>query len=667
MTGTEMADSLSRCIAQSEYPVCTIHAVPEPPGPMVCDVNEAFARLIGCPSEQLIATRAGMPPAPLGERGMIDNLRANLSADSCRVAVVWGLRRDGIAYQVDCSVLPTRAPGGEGDYLVCIYSDVNSSLAARQSLLDETEKLQALIASVWVPQSLEPCDAAPGPQQATAATRDTLEREAGRPRGGVAFIDHQRRIQRIDAAFETIQGQSADEIIGHDIERFYVDHASFERMGAQAYGRRRCDADPSIYCAVFEASRDAVMLMAAEGYFTAVNPAALALFEVHDSGQFLRGYATPAALSPTTQPDGQPSADATQRWTQHAVDCGQSLFEWYHETATGRVFPAEVQLSRIDLGDDVIVQMMVRDISEKKAAIKALQQARDQTEAYFHTAPVMILFMDITGAITEINEYGCELIGLPREAIVGTRWFDAFLPAEEKSRLEGVFAALRRGDTQQTEYHENHIVTAKGEKRVIAFRNAPFRDTTGQVTGILASGVDITRQREAEAHLEYRAAHDELTGVWNRWRMIELLNAEMQRVQRHGGVFSLILFDVDHFKRVNDRYGHDAGDTVLQTLAALANQRLRRVDALARWGGEEFLVLLPATDEASGYKVAEALRCGVEGADLGVPTPVTISLGVVGCYGHETLRALIKRVDDCMYAGKRAGRNRTVQQGPQPD
>lgn len=667
MAGTDMADSLSRCIAQSDYPVCTIRAVPEPPGSMVCDINEAFARLTGCPSEQLIATRAGMPPAPLGERGMIENLRANLSADSCRVAVVWGLRRDAIAYQVDWSVLPLSAPSGDVDYLVCIHSDVNSSLAARQSLLDETEKLQALIASVWVPQPLEPGDAAPGPQQAAAATGDMVERKAGRPRRGVAFIDHQRRIQRVDAALEAILGRSAEEIIGQDIERFYVDHASFERMGAQAYARRGFDADPSIYRAVFEASRDAVMLMNVDGHFIAANPAALALFEVHDSVRFLRDYGTPAVLSPTTQPDGERSAEATQCWVQHTVDCGQSFFEWYHETATGRVFPAEVQLSRVDRGNAVMVQMLVRDISEKKADTEALEQTRKQTETYFQTAPVMILFMDLNGAITEINQFGCELIGLPREAIIGTRWFDAFLPPEEKSRLEGVFTALRRGDTEQTEYYENRVVTAKGEKRVIAFRNVPFRDAAGQVTGILASGVDITRQREAEAHLEYRAAHDELTGIWNRWRMIELLNAEMQRVQRHGGVFSLILFDVDHFKRVNDRYGHDAGDTVLKTLAALANQRLRRVDALARWGGEEFLVLLPATDEASGYKVAEALRCGVEGADLGVPTPVTISLGVVDCDGHETLRALIKRVDDCMYAAKRAGRNRTVQQGARPD
>ncbi|WP_198515262.1 sensor domain-containing diguanylate cyclase [Spiribacter roseus] len=654
MTDTDMADSLSRCIAQSEYPVCTARLVPEQPGPVVSDLNRAFARLTGCSRAQLLGTRPVPSLAPLGEPALIDALKANLSTDTPCVAVVWGLRRDGIAYQVRWSVLPFSASGGDVDHLVWMHSDVDPALAARQSLLDETQRLQALIESAVVPRSPGAGDAAPRPQPATGSTGDAVPLAAGRPGAGVAFIDHQRRIKRVDAALEAILGRSAEEMIDQDIERFYTLRGEFDR-------------DPSIYRAVFEASRDAVMLMAAEGYFMAVNPAALALFEVHDSGQFLRGYATPAALSPTTQPDGEPSADATQRWTQHALDCGQSLFEWYHETATGRVFPAEVQLSRIDLDDDVIVQMMVRDISEKKAAIKALQQARGQTEAYFHTAPVMILFMDITGAITEINEYGCELIGLPREAIVGTRWFDAFLPAEEKSRLEGVFAALRRGDTQQTEYHENHIVTAKGEKRVIAFRNAPFRDTTGQVTGILASGVDITRQREAEAHLEYRAAHDELTGVWNRWRMTELLNAEMQRVQRHGGVFSLILFDVDHFKWVNDQYGHAAGDTVLKTLAVLVSQRLRRVDALARWGGEEFLVLLPATDEASGYKVAEALRCGVEGADLGVPTPVTISLGVVDCDGHETLRALIKRVDDCMYAGKRAGRNRTVQQEARPD
>jgi len=219
---------------------------------------------------------------------------------------------------------------------------------------------------------------------------------------------------------------------------------------------------------------------------------------------------------------------------------------------------------------------------------------------------------------------------------------------------------LRRGDTETTEYHENQVVTANGKKRFIAFHNVLFRDSAGQIKGILASGIDVTRQREAEADLEYRAAHDELTGLCNRWRMMELLNAETQRVQRHGGVFSLVLFDVDKFKRINDEHGHDAGDTVLKLLAALVTQRLRKVDGFARWGGEEFLVLLPATDHAGGYKLAETLRRCVEGADFGAAGRVTISLGVVASGGDETVRQLLKRVDDRMYTGKRAGRNRTA-------
>ena len=652
--------SLSGCIAQSDYPVCISSAALEPPGPTLCDINDAFARLIGCSRAELIGLTQRPRPEPLVERAVLEALKANLSAKDTYAGVIWGMRRDGIAHQVEWSVLALNVLGDDVDHLAWMRCDVNPGLAARQSLLDETERLYTLIQSVAESRSLDVDHPSRMAEGDTKATNHPVWLGPEGSRMGIAFIDRRRRICQVTSSLEAILGYSADEMIGCELEQFYVDHATLERLGAQAYARRGFGQDVLTYRAVFEGSRDAVILAAADGFFTAANPAALALFEVGGSAQFLREYGTPAALSPAIQPDGQCSADSAQRWIQKALDCGHSLFEWYHETASGRVFPAEVQLSRVDLDDGAIIQVTIRDISEKKAAMEALRQARDEAEAYFQAVPVMVLCMDLNGYVTQINQFGCDLLGLSREAIIGTPWFDGFLPPEERPELEHVFAALRRDDTETTEYHENQVVTANGKIRFIAFRNVLFRDSAGQIKGILASGIDVTRQREAEADLEYRAAHDELTGLCNRWRMMELLNAETQRVQRHGGVFSLVLFDVDKFKRINDEHGHDAGDTVLKLLAALVTQRLRKVDGFARWGGEEFLVLLPATDHAGGYKLAETLRRCVEGADFGAAGRVTISLGVVASGGDETVRQLLKRVDDRMYTGKRAGRNRTA-------
>ncbi len=207
---------------------------------------------------------------------------------------------------------------------------------------------------------------------------------------------------------------------------------------------------------------------------------------------------------------------------------------------------------------------------------------------------------------------------------------------------------------------ENAINTAAGDRQLIAFRNALLRDAAGQVEGILASGVDVTEQRRLEADLAYQASHDPLTGLYNRRRMTELLDAEIRRAWRHGTVFSVILFDIDHFKVVNDQHGHDVGDAVLQELAAVVARRLRDIDHFARWGGEEFLVLLPETDLAGAHRAAEDLRALISATDFTGVARVTISLGVAALDEGETVQGLLKRVDDNAYAAKTRGRNRVV-------
>ena len=162
------------------------------------------------------------------------------------------------------------------------------------------------------------------------------------------------------------------------------------------------------------------------------------------------------------------------------------------------------------------------------------------------------------------------------------------------------------------------------------------------------------------------AIQDGMTGIHNRRFFMEFLDREIAVANRHGHPLTLVMFDVDHFKHVNDTYGHLAGDAVLKDLAGRIRPRIRREDLFARYGGEEFACVLPSTQLPGGVVFADHLRliiaerpCSFDGTLI----PFTISLGVTTLSGREMdidAAALIKRADDNLYAAKHRGRNRVV-------
>lgn len=166
------------------------------------------------------------------------------------------------------------------------------------------------------------------------------------------------------------------------------------------------------------------------------------------------------------------------------------------------------------------------------------------------------------------------------------------------------------------------------------------------------------RLAKANRALEWRASHDPLTGLWNRQRLETELDEELERSARYNTPCSLIMLDADHFKAVNDAHGHDAGDRVLVRLGRVLASEVRGPDRVARWGGEEFMVLLPQTDLAAAAGTAERLRARVAGSDAGDGLGITASLGVASCRDPDQRSALLKRLDDALYRAKEEGRNR---------
>lgn len=164
---------------------------------------------------------------------------------------------------------------------------------------------------------------------------------------------------------------------------------------------------------------------------------------------------------------------------------------------------------------------------------------------------------------------------------------------------------------------------------------------------------------EAKASLASMAETDPLTGIGNRRRFISVAEYELARAKRDQTPLSVLMFDIDHFKRLNDRHGHATGDAVLVAIAARCAARLRRTDVVSRWGGEEFVVLLAGTALSTACSVAESLRAAIAELPLDrVPEGVTISIGVAQTDGMETgLDDLLAAADRQLYAAKAAGRN----------
>ncbi|KAF0117630.1 MAG: diguanylate cyclase [Rhodospirillaceae bacterium] len=161
---------------------------------------------------------------------------------------------------------------------------------------------------------------------------------------------------------------------------------------------------------------------------------------------------------------------------------------------------------------------------------------------------------------------------------------------------------------------------------------------------------------------DYMATTDSLTGIRNRLKFIQVMEGEILRHHRHGAPLSLVMFDIDHFKRINDTFGHDAGDIVLKRVAATISERVRVTDTFARWGGEEFILLLPGTDGRAAGQLVEQLRASIAAIDFGPVGQVTASFGTTGFQDSDDVTTFCHRVDQALYSAKHGGRNQVCAQ-----
>ncbi|MFA7384244.1 MAG: GGDEF domain-containing protein [Desulfurivibrionaceae bacterium] len=204
------------------------------------------------------------------------------------------------------------------------------------------------------------------------------------------------------------------------------------------------------------------------------------------------------------------------------------------------------------------------------------------------------------------------------------------------------------------QHHEQVIFWPDG--KIVKYSVVVDISATKQIQNSLAEAHAQLALKSRE--LELLSVTDHLTGLGNRNKLDERLADELVRSRRHGTPFALVLLDIDHFKAVNDTYGHQAGDEVLAEIAAILRNHSRASDVVGRWGGEEFLLLCPETDGNGGMFLAEQLRTSIEAARFPVVGRITASLGVAAFRPGDDGEALLRRADEALYRAKGKGRNR---------
>ncbi|WP_022949735.1 sensor domain-containing diguanylate cyclase [Methylohalobius crimeensis] len=268
----------------------------------------------------------------------------------------------------------------------------------------------------------------------------------------------------------------------------------------------------------------------------------------------------------------------------------------------------------------------------------------------FHHAHDGIATTDLAGYYREQNPVHRALIGYSDEALAGQT--PAIHLGEET--FARIFQALESEDVFRGEIRSRTRADDWVDIELTAF---VVRDEDGTPLGTAGIKRDIRARKRAESRLKQLAERDYLTGIYNRSMFHRLLEAELARIGRHRRPLSLILFDVDHFKQINDRHGHLVGDRVLMQLAEIVRENIRKADVFARYGGEEFVLLLPDTPPEKAGRLAEKLCLKCRKYCFERVGKVTCSFGVAGFRQVESAEDFIGRADEALYQAKDAGRN----------
>jgi diguanylate cyclase (GGDEF)-like protein/PAS domain S-box-containing protein len=295
-----------------------------------------------------------------------------------------------------------------------------------------------------------------------------------------------------------------------------------------------------------------------------------------------------------------------------------------------------------------------RDISSRKQAEIDLRDAHDKMELLSNNIETQVWSLVSANTYGAVNHAHAKFCGYSPEAMEYKTFVELFSREIAEAFVENnrvVFAEKKQIRS------EEWVCNGRGERRLLSMIKTPKLSANGYVEYVICSGEDITERKQMEEQLRELCNTDPLTRAFNRRYFLQVLESEVQRAQRYGTTFALVMCDIDHFKKVNDTFGHETGDSVLTGIVNSIQKRVRGADVFARWGGEEFVLLLANTSLTDAVPLVENIRENIRILDFGGVGMVTVSFGVTIYRTDDTVDTLLNRADNLLYEAKAAGRD----------
>lgn len=315
----------------------------------------------------------------------------------------------------------------------------------------------------------------------------------------------------------------------------------------------------------------------------------------------------------------------------------------------------------IHLKGEPYILSVIRDITSLKSIEQKLKESEERHRLLADNAADVIWTMTLEGRFTYVSPSVEKLRGYTVEEVMAQENEEILCPGSLEQMQEGLKRAADllkvnrpfntfRGELEQPCKDGTTVWT---ETTVTGIYNEE-----GKFIGILGVSRDISERRQMEEEIRRLSITDKLTQSYNRLKLDETLDCELKQSITTGSPLSIMILDIDHFKLVNDTFGHQAGDSVLFQLVDILKTNVRSSDVVGRWGGEEFLIILPQTDLDGGTQLAEKLRILVEQKSFSKAGKITVSIGVTACAGDFAPESIVSRADAALYLAKKNGRNR---------
>ena len=319
----------------------------------------------------------------------------------------------------------------------------------------------------------------------------------------------------------------------------------------------------------------------------------------------------------------------------------------------------------LELGGERYIVATGTDLTEHLRAEEALRRSEERFAQLFRENPAGLLVSRLSdGVVLDVNDAWLGMTGFARDETVGKTVLELGLWVEPGARRALADRLQREGQIRDYEF-KSRVRSGEVREALASFELVDF----GGERCVLTSSIDITDRKRAERALEHRALHDELTGLPNRVLLLDRLEQSIRSARRHHGTFALLVMDLDHFKEVNDTFGHHAGDELLSQVGPRLRELLRESDTVARLGGDEFALILSGAGDTAAARVARGVLDAlaepfmVEGQALRIEA----SMGIVIYPQHgDDADTLLRRADIAMYVAKRAGSS-AVQYDPASD